>query len=192
MVSHMAKYLLSHFIGKVPPVLFYWQSTFCLVLLAKYLLSCFIGKVPPVLFYWQSTSVSFYWQSVSMTVWSVLQGILMSVWVWCVARVMSLGRSCGFCSLVSANRFEGRCTFHHPSPLYLSAAGPVPSPFDCFLANRGLKTLHIRMREHQRNAMAVAQFLSSSPYVAEVMYPGGWVEGALSSEDEHLSTMVQA
>ena len=157
--------------------------------MAKYLLSCFIGKVSPFSFYWQSTSVSFYWQSVSMTVWSVLQGILMSVWVWCVARVMSLGRSCGFCSLVSANRFEGRCTFHHPSPLYLSAAGPVPSPFDCFLANRGLKTLHIRMREHQRNAMAVAQFLSSSPYVAEVMYPGGWVEGALSSEDEHLSTM---
>ena len=124
-----------------------------------------------------------------MTVWSVLQGILMSVWVWCVVRVMNLGRSCGFCSLVSGNRFEGRCIFHHPSPLYLSAAGPVPSPFDCFLANRGLKTLHIRMREHQRNAMAVAQFLSSSPYVAEVMYPGRWAEGALSSGHEHLGTM---
>jgi len=52
------------------------------------------------------------------------------------------------------------------------AAGPVPSPFDCFLANRGLKTLHIRMREHQKNAMAVAQFLSTSPNVTEVMYPG--------------------
>ena len=144
-------------------VLFYWQST-------------------SVLFYWQNTlSLSFYWQSTVCLIllakcfndsWSILQGILMSVWVWCVARVMNWGRSCAFCSLVSGNRFEGRCIFHHPSPLYLSAAGPVPSPFDCFLANRGLKTLHIRMREHQRNAMAVAQFLSSSPYVAEVMYPG--------------------
>ena len=162
MVSHMAKYLLSCFNGKVDLSCFIGKVRLsCFI--GKVRLSCFIGKVPPVLFYWQS---------VSMTVWSVLQGIPMSVWVWCVARVMSLGRSCAFCSLVSANRFEGRCTFHHPSPLYLSAAGPVPSPFDCFLANRGLKTLHIRMREHQRNAMAVAQFLSSSPYVAEVMYPG--------------------
>lgn len=52
------------------------------------------------------------------------------------------------------------------------AGGAVPSPFDCYLANRGLKTLHIRMREHQRNAIAVARFLEGSPYVTETLYPG--------------------
>ena len=48
----------------------------------------------------------------------------------------------------------------------------VPSPFDCYMANRGLKTLHLRMREHQRNAKAVAALLSSSPHVIETIYPG--------------------
>lgn len=56
--------------------------------------------------------------------------------------------------------------------LSLSAGGSVPSPFDCYLANRGLKTLHLRMREHQRNAFAVARFLESSPYAEDVVYPG--------------------
>ena len=68
----------------------------------------------------------------------------------------------------------------HPSPplpslpplLPLPAVGMVPSPFDCYLANRGLKTLHLRMREHQRNATAVAQFLEASPLVTEAIYPG--------------------
>lgn len=53
-----------------------------------------------------------------------------------------------------------------------NASGGIPSPFDCYLANRGLKTLHIRMREHQKSAMAVAKFLESSPYVKRVIYPG--------------------
>ena len=46
--------------------------------------------------------------------------------------------------------------------LFSSAIGPVPSPFDCYLANRGLKTLHLRMRQHQVNATAVARFLENS------------------------------
>eukprot|EP01135_Chromosphaera_perkinsii_P004202 Nk52_evm21s271 gene=Nk52_evmTU21s271 len=53
-----------------------------------------------------------------------------------------------------------------------NAIGGVPSPFDCFMVNRGLKTLHIRMREHEKNAKVVAQFLSESPKVHSVMYPG--------------------
>lgn len=60
-----------------------------------------------------------------------------------------------------------------------NASGMVPSPFDSFLANRGLKTLHIRMREHQKNAMAVAKFLEASPQVTRVIYPG------LPSHPEH-------
>jgi len=50
--------------------------------------------------------------------------------------------------------------------------GAIPSPFDCFLAMRGVKTLHIRMREHEKNAIRVAQFLESSDKVERVCYPG--------------------
>ena len=53
-----------------------------------------------------------------------------------------------------------------------NAIGAVPSAFDCFLANRGLKTLHVRMEQHQKNAIAVAKFLESSQFVTEVIYPG--------------------
>ena len=56
--------------------------------------------------------------------------------------------------------------------MFCSALGPVPSPFDCFLANRGLKTLHLRMRQHQINALAVARFLEKNPRVERVIYPG--------------------
>jgi cystathionine gamma-lyase len=48
----------------------------------------------------------------------------------------------------------------------------VPSPFDCFLAMRGIKTLHIRMKEHEKNALAIAKFLESAPQVERVSYPG--------------------
>ncbi|KAJ3299357.1 hypothetical protein HK104_009209 [Borealophlyctis nickersoniae] len=53
-----------------------------------------------------------------------------------------------------------------------NAIGSVPSAFDCFLANRGLKTLHLRMRAHEENATAIAKFLEKSPKVSEVIYPG--------------------
>jgi cystathionine gamma-synthase len=46
------------------------------------------------------------------------------------------------------------------------------TPFDSFLLIRGLKTLHLRMARSQANAMAVAQFLTSSPKVKKVFYPG--------------------
>lgn len=53
-----------------------------------------------------------------------------------------------------------------------NALGAIPSPFDCFLVNRGLKTLHIRMERHCSNAMAVARFLEGHPKVKRVLYPG--------------------
>lgn len=53
-----------------------------------------------------------------------------------------------------------------------NAIGAVPSAFDCFLAHRGLKTLHLRARAASTNATAVAIFLSSSPHVISVNYPG--------------------
>ncbi|KAK3091295.1 hypothetical protein FSP39_018718 [Pinctada imbricata] len=53
-----------------------------------------------------------------------------------------------------------------------NAFGAVPSPFDSFLVNRGLKTLHVRMKEHMKNGLAVAKFLEKHPYVTKVIHPG--------------------
>ncbi|NXU50256.1 CGL lyase, partial [Turnix velox] len=50
--------------------------------------------------------------------------------------------------------------------------GAVPSPFDCYMCNRGLKTLQIRMKQHFLNALAVARFLESHPLVEKVIFPG--------------------
>ncbi len=58
--------------------------------------------------------------------------------------------------------------------LYLTSrvAGAIPGPFDCWLTLRGLKTLAVRMREHERNATAIAKWLESHPAVERVHYPG--------------------
>ncbi|KAE9575274.1 Cystathionine gamma-lyase [Colletotrichum fructicola] len=53
-----------------------------------------------------------------------------------------------------------------------NAIGAVPSAFDCWLAHRGLKTLHLRAREATTNATAVATALEASPNVIAVNYPG--------------------
>lgn len=53
-----------------------------------------------------------------------------------------------------------------------NAIGAVPSAFDCWLAHRGLKTLHLRAREASKNATAVAEALEASPLVKSVNYPG--------------------
>ena len=53
-----------------------------------------------------------------------------------------------------------------------NALGQGASPFDCWLVLRGIKTLAPRMREHERNARAVAEFLSSHSHVRKVYYPG--------------------
>ena len=57
--------------------------------------------------------------------------------------------------------------------------GGVPGPFDVFLIMRGLKTLAIRMREHEHNALRVAAFLEARSDVVRVWYPG------LASHPQH-------
>jgi cystathionine beta-lyase/cystathionine gamma-synthase len=52
------------------------------------------------------------------------------------------------------------------------AVGVNPSPFDVWLITRGVKTLALRMEQHQKNAMAIAQFLEFHPKVKKVYYPG--------------------
>ncbi|KRD34042.1 MULTISPECIES: cystathionine gamma-synthase [unclassified Lysobacter] len=60
-----------------------------------------------------------------------------------------------------------------------NAIGGVQGPFDSFLALRGLKTLHLRMKAHCENAQALAEWLQSHPSVEKVIYPG------LSSHPQH-------
>jgi cystathionine gamma-synthase len=54
----------------------------------------------------------------------------------------------------------------------VNCLGTCAQPFDCWLVLRGIKTLVVRMREHERNALAVAEFLESHPKVKRVFYPG--------------------
>jgi cystathionine beta-lyase/cystathionine gamma-synthase len=53
-----------------------------------------------------------------------------------------------------------------------NATGGVPGPWDAWLTLRGAKTLALRMREHETNAMRVAEFLQGRPELARVHYPG--------------------
>ena len=53
-----------------------------------------------------------------------------------------------------------------------NAIGAVLSPFDSYLALRGAKTLAVRMEQHQKNAMALAELLQKSSKVKRVLYPG--------------------
>lgn len=52
------------------------------------------------------------------------------------------------------------------------SVGAVQSPFDSYMALRSLKTLPLRMKAHQENAMSIAQFLEAHPKVEKVLYPG--------------------
>lgn len=53
-----------------------------------------------------------------------------------------------------------------------NSIGAVQGPFDSFLALRGLKTLHLRMKAHCENAMALAEWLQEQPAIEKVIYPG--------------------
>jgi cystathionine gamma-lyase len=53
-----------------------------------------------------------------------------------------------------------------------NAVGAVPGPFDCFLTMRGVKTLAVRMREHEKNARAVVAYLDGHEDVETLYYPG--------------------
>ena len=57
--------------------------------------------------------------------------------------------------------------------------GAVPSPFDCYMALRGLQTLHVRLEKSAHNATHVAAYLEKHPMVQDVIYPG------LASHPQH-------
>ena len=53
-----------------------------------------------------------------------------------------------------------------------NAIGAVPSPFDCYMLIRSIKTLAVRMEKHNSNAMKISEYLSSHPNIEKVRYPG--------------------
>ncbi|CAG0965563.1 partial cystathionine gamma-lyase, partial [Gammaproteobacteria bacterium] len=66
-----------------------------------------------------------------------------------------------------------------------NSVGAIAGPFDAFLAMRGLKTLHLRMRAHCANALELARWLERHPAVARVIYPG------LKSHPQHALAKKQ-
>jgi cystathionine beta-lyase/cystathionine gamma-synthase len=60
-----------------------------------------------------------------------------------------------------------------------NAIGAVPSPFDCWLTLRSTKTLALRMKQHNENAMKIAEYLEGQSYAEKVIYPG------LKSHSQH-------
>jgi cystathionine gamma-lyase len=66
-----------------------------------------------------------------------------------------------------------------------NAVGAIAGPFDCFLALRGLKTLHLRMQRHCENAAEIARWLERHPRVDRVYYPG------LPSHPQHELAQAQ-
>jgi cystathionine beta-lyase/cystathionine gamma-synthase len=56
--------------------------------------------------------------------------------------------------------------------LVQKAAGGVMSPFECFLVLRGIKTLPLRVRQHEENGRAIAEYLSTHKKVSKLAYPG--------------------
>jgi len=67
-----------------------------------------------------------------------------------------------------------------------NAVGIVPSPFDCYQVNRSLKTLSLRMEQHQKNALKVAKYLETNPFVEKVLHP------SLPSHPQHKIALKQA
>lgn len=63
--------------------------------------------------------------------------------------------------------------------------GITGAPFDSYLTLRGLRTLNVRLKQHQENAFTIAQYLESSPFVSQVYYPG------LESHPQHELAKAQ-
>ena len=53
-----------------------------------------------------------------------------------------------------------------------NAVGAIPSPFDCYLLTRSIKTLSVRMQKHNENGEKIASFLESHPKITKIHYPG--------------------
>jgi cystathionine beta-lyase/cystathionine gamma-synthase len=78
----------------------------------------------------------------------------------------------GHSDLIGGAVILNNTEFYQKILLVQKSVGAVPSPFDSWLTLRGVKTLAIRMRQHEQNAFQVARFLQQQPNVSEVFFPG--------------------
>lgn len=91
----------------------------------------------------------------------------------------------GHSDIIGGAIITNRADLYEELKFIQNAAGAVPGPFDSFLTLRGIKTLSLRMKEHERNATLVANFLSENKLVDRVFYPG------LESHPQHLLAKKQ-
>lgn len=78
----------------------------------------------------------------------------------------------GHSDMVGGVVVSGNAAMTEQMTFLQNSVGAIAGPFDSFLAMRGLKTLHLRMREHCASALALAQWLEKHPAVERVIYPG--------------------
>lgn len=85
----------------------------------------------------------------------------------------------GHSDVVGGATITNRDDLYETLKFHQNAVGAVPGPFDSWLVMRGLKTLAVRMREHQKNAIAIAEWLQKQDAIEKVYYPG------LASHPQH-------
>ncbi len=86
---------------------------------------------------------------------------------------------CGHSDVVGGVTITDNAELAAAIAYHQNAVGAVPGPWDAYLTLRGVKTLALRMQQHERNAQAVAEFLVAREDVADVYYPG------LASHPDH-------
>ncbi|HET56138.1 MAG TPA: cystathionine gamma-synthase [Ignavibacteria bacterium] len=78
----------------------------------------------------------------------------------------------GHCDVVGGILITNNEKIHERLRYLQNAIGAVPSPFDCWLTLRSTKTLALRMKQHNENAIKIAEYLESQSYAERVIYPG--------------------
>lgn len=78
----------------------------------------------------------------------------------------------GHCDVVGGILITNDEKIHERLRYLQNAIGSVPSPFDCWLTLRSTKTLALRMKQHNENAMKIAEYLDTQSYAEKVIYPG--------------------
>lgn len=91
----------------------------------------------------------------------------------------------GHCDVVGGAMVTSNERVYKALKFIQNAVGAVPSPFDCWLIQRGIKTLAVRMDRHWDNAVKIATFLESQEKIERVFYPG------LESHPQHKLATLQ-
>lgn len=78
----------------------------------------------------------------------------------------------GHCDVVGGILITNDEKIHERLRYLQNAIGAVPSPFDCWLTLRSTKTLALRMKQHNENAIKIAEYLDGQSYAEKVIYPG--------------------